>query len=233
MASDPALEGKAELNETDDFYGTNGGFEYDVDQCARWLKKNVRLPGKGRLLDLYCGDGVWSEAMNRIHPELELFGADVSQGGVEIARRRLPSFSQNFIIADCEATLPFDLESFDFVFVRGASLFNQHDMTRPGAIRVIERWHRYLKRSGRLCSIYGSRLDRLGEYTSINEVRLPLNRLARETPTIDFRGGKFNHTMVSFLAPFRLANGVAVDSYSFVKQNHVLTTRRNTTTEIQ
>ena len=30
MASDPALEGKAELNETDDFYGTNGGFEYDV-----------------------------------------------------------------------------------------------------------------------------------------------------------------------------------------------------------
>lgn len=223
----PVYESPTEaLAATDRFYADAAGFEYTAEQVLDWLRLYIpRMPNAGRVLDLCCGDGVWSAGIKTLNPELTLHGIDISVGGIESARRHNPADAEHFVTGDAEQSLPWPDGTFDLIFARGPGLFNQHSMDRPAAIAVIEMWHRALKPAGRMISIFYSSPELMGTYTNPLKVALPYNRAPRLTDAVDFTGGKYHHTVESFLLPFRKARNVKLGEYRFIRNNHVLETR--------
>lgn len=211
---------------TDAFYQSTG-FEYTPQQVRDWLAIYLpRMPQKGNVLDLCCGDGVWSQGIKAISPGLVMHGIDLSSGGIEKARTLLPDDAARFVVGDAEQHLPWPDETFDLVFVRGPGLYNQHSMDRPATIAVIERWHRVLKPSGKCVSMFYSDPEKFGTYSNPLSVTLPYNRAPRLTEAVDFTGGKYHHDISSFLAPFRKVRGVRMGEYRFIRNNHILETMR-------
>lgn len=216
--SDEALE------QTNRFY-LDGGFTYTEQQVTEWLRRHITLPRGGRVLDLCCGDGIWSRGFQLLDPDLELYGIDISCGGIAKARGLLGPKAE-FVVGDAEQEIPWPQRFFDVIFSRGPGLYNQHDMSRPETVAVIERWHESLAMNGRMYSVFSSRPELMGQYTSPQDVVLPLNKAPRKTATVDFRGGKFHHSIESFHAPFWKAHNVVVVGYSFVGNMHILISAR-------
>ena len=214
------------LNETNHFYRKRGGFSYDKDKVVSWLRRFAHLPKKGKVLDLCCGDGIWAWGMLQLHPELEVFGVDISAGGIGVARDTLGRTAE-FQCRDVEQPLDFPGDTFDLIFARGLPFFNQHDMNRPAFIALLEHWHTLLKKDGRFFSTYSSRPELMGSYTDPKNTKLPLNRKARKTPAIEFSGGKYHHSVSASLQPFWSAQNVAIKKYSFISTRHILTTARD------
>jgi len=213
---------------TDTFY-RSGGFEYTPAQVQRWLQVLFTTPPKGRVLDLCCGDGIWSQGLTQWAPNAELHGIDISQGAIDAAQSKLDQGNASrFIVADTEQPLPWDDGFFDTILARGPGLYNQHNMDRPAAIAVIQDWHRTLKPNGTMYSVFASDPARFGTYTNPLLVKLPYNRAPRLTDAVDFTGGKYHHTTTSFMAPFLKATGVEIKDYKFLRKNHILQTRRTT-----
>lgn len=212
------------LQATNTFYANQEGFQYTQERVTKWIRENVKLPKAGKVLDLCCGDGIWSKGMQNNNPSLELHGIDISAGGIEKARQLLDSDENHFVIADAETDIPFEDNYFDLIFARGPGLYNQHNMDRSKTIKVIECWHNKLRERGLFYSIFASRPEVMGTYTPIEDVKLPYNRAPRKTETVDFRGGKYHHTIQSFLAPFWKAENVEIKNYSFFDNLHVLLT---------
>lgn len=222
-----------QLQTTDEYYRHQAGFSYSDEQVDRWLQRwflpHVRLPKAGKVLDLCCGDGVWSLGLLRLAPGLEIIGVDVSQGAIEAARQRCRETSTDgakFLLFDAELPLPFLDDAFDLVFGRGLFIFNQHDMLRPETLGLIAKWHALLKPAGLFFSSYGSKLDWIGKYVPMEETRLPLNHLPRRTPALDFQGGKFHHAPGSFTAPFLAADCVRIRKYVYEAGRHTLLSER-------
>ncbi len=216
------------LKATDEFYFSQEGFQYPEEKVTSWIRDYVKLPNSGRVLDLCCGDGVWSKGIQNINPNLELYGVDIATGAIEKARKILGADERHFIVEDAEAGLSFEDGVFQLIFARGPGLYNQHSMDRPATIRVIETWHSKLTPFGVFYSVFASTSEKMGTYTSMENVKLPYNRSPRRTEAVDFRGGKYHHTTRSFLTPFRKAKNVTIIRYSFFKNVHVLITRLHT-----
>lgn len=215
------------LAATDVFYRAAAGFSYDLEMVTSWLSAHVRIPRAGRVLDLCCGDGIWSKGFQELNPKLELHGIDLSAGGIDKARELVGSeAAARFVVGDAEAGLPWPTGHFDLIFARGPGLFNQHDFARPAAVRVLERWHAHLSERGRCYSIFASTPRLMGRYTPMRQAALPFNRAPRQSDTIDFEGGKFHHSIESFHRPFWYVRGVDIVSYRFAGNQHILVTRR-------
>lgn len=226
MKSRPATPEEA-LAETDRFYREQKGFGYDPAKVVAWLNKHVKIPKHGKVLDVCCGDGIWSRGFQLINPALALHGIDISAGGIDKARRLLGLGDEAFVVGDTEKPMPFAQRSFDLIFARGPGLFNQHDMCHADAVAVLELWHEYLTDDGRFYAIYASDPKLMGRYTPVDEVVLPYNWVPRDTGAVKFSGGKFHHTRESFEAPFRKARNVEIVSYDFGVGNlHILVSRR-------
>lgn len=220
-----------EIEQTDSWYFEQGGFSYTDEQVDRFLERWFLTlaplePGR-RVLDLACGDGVWSFGLERLEPSLQILGVDLSRGAIESATRRAQSDGSKatFRCEDLEC-LASDLMEFDLVFARGLHIFNQHDMTHPGCLSLLEGLHERLAPNGIFYSTYGGRPANAGGYTPASDVRLPLNWKPRRTAALDFRGGKFNHTQESFLAPFLRLESVEISAYRYRSGRHALVTRR-------
>lgn len=213
------------LSETDDFYLSREGFQYSEEMVTTWVHQHVQLPEKGKVLDLCCGDGIWSLGMRNNNPQLELYGIDISAGGVEKAKKLLGTDDKHFFVGDTESDMPFEQGFFNMIFARGPGLYNQHSMDRPEAISVIEYWHTLLSDDGVFYSIFASRPEVMGSYTPMEDSKLPYNRSPRKTDAVDFEGGKYHHTIQSFLAPFWKAQNVDIKRYSFFNNLHVLITK--------
>jgi SAM-dependent methyltransferase len=214
---------------TDDFY-QSAGFEYTDEQVRAWLEIYLRrLPNRGNVLDLCCGDGIWARGIKAWNPSLTLHGIDISAGGIDKARSLVPDDADNFVAGDAEESLPWPEGTFDLIFARGPGLYNQHSMDRPATIAVIERWHEALKPSGTFISIFYSDPEKFGTYTNPLKVRLPYNRVPRLTEAVDFTGGKYHHDITGFLAPFRKARNVRIGDYRFIRNTHILETRLEAT----
>ena len=91
----------------------------------------LRLESEHPVLDLCCGDGIWAKGIRALNPNLDLYGIDISEGGIQRAQSLLPSDAQRFIVDDAEYGLPWPDGTFDLIFARGPGLFNQHSMDRP------------------------------------------------------------------------------------------------------
>lgn len=214
------------LDATNEFYSLQEGFQYSEEKATEWVRSNVKLPKTGRVLDLCCGDGLWSEAIRNVNPTLKLYGVDISSGAIEKARKSMGTSKRRFVVADAENDLPFEDGFFHLIFARGPGLYNQHSMDRPASIKVIEYWHEKLDARGLFYSIFSSKPELMGTYTPIDKVKLPYNRSPRKTDAVDFTGGKYHHTIQSFLTPFWKAQNVEIARYSFINNLHVLVTRR-------
>jgi len=214
------------LKATDEFYLNREGFQYTEEYATNWIKKYLTLPVSGRILDLCCGDGIWSKGMQNVNPNLELYGIDVSKGAIEKARKLLRVDKGHFIIGNAETALPFRDGCFDLVFARGVGLYNQHNMDRLATIRIIEYWHTKLVPDGFSYSIFYSDPRKIGTYTPMEEVKLHYNRCPRKTEAVDFHGGKYHHTIRSFLVPFWKAKNVKIVKYQFFDNLHFLITKR-------
>lgn len=214
------------LSATDEFFSRQEGFQYSEEMVTEWVTAHVKVPKTGRVLDLCCGDGIWSKGFQNVNPNLELFGIDISVGGVKKAKKLLDADSDHFIVGDAETGLPFPDDFFDLIFARGPGLYNQHNMDRPRTIKVIESWHRKLTKNGLFYSIFASQPKKMGTYTAMEEVKLPYNRAPRRSETVDFHGGKYHHTIQSFLTPFWKAHDVKILRYAFFNNLHFLITRR-------
>lgn len=98
---------EAALAATDVFYRSAAGFSYDLDAVKSWLSAHVRIPVAGRVLDLCCGDGIWSKGFQELSPKLELYGIDLSGGGIDKAQELLGAeVAARFVVGDAEAGLP-------------------------------------------------------------------------------------------------------------------------------
>jgi SAM-dependent methyltransferase len=215
------------LQATDEFYENQEGFQYTEELAKNWIKNNIKLPKKGKVLDLCCGDGIWSRGFQLLNPELELYGVDISQGGIVKAHKLLNSDDSHFKVCDAESELPFENGYFDIIFARGPGLYNQHSMNRVTAIKIIEMWHSKLKPiSGRFFSIFSSTPQLMGSYTPMEKCKLPYNRSPRKTAAVDFSGGKYHHSIETFNEPFWAAKNVKVIDYSFKNNLHILVTSR-------
>lgn len=212
---------------TDVFYDCSGGFGYSLEYVTSWIKGNVDLPETGRVLDLCCGDGIWSKGMQKIKPNLELYGVDISRGAINKAQYRLGLGDENFKVGDTdeESLWPFNNVEFDLIFARGPGLYNQHSMNRASTVNTISRWHSYLSPNGVFYSIFYSDPKLMGQYTSIKNAKLPYNRCPRKSENVIFEGGKYHHSQSSFLTPF-LEAGVKIIAYKFVSNFHILVTTK-------
>lgn len=98
------------VKDTDQFYETQNGLSYSNERVDRWLCKwfypFVDLRGDERILDLCCGDGVWSVGLMRKFPKLKVVGVDVSQAAVKNANTRVTELGlgdqARFFCHDCE-----------------------------------------------------------------------------------------------------------------------------------
>lgn len=214
------------LTATDEFYENKEGFEYTEELVNSWLSKFVRVPKSGRVLDLCCGDGIWAKGFKNLNSSLDLYGIDISEGGIRKAQKLLKTGDDKFVVGDAEQNLPFNDGYFTLIFARGPGLYNQHNLDRPATIEIISNWHKKLAADGLMYSIFASTPSEIGTYTSMDNVKLPYNRSPRQTDAVDFLGGKYHHDIKSFIVPFQKASGVKILEYSFVNNMHILITKQ-------
>lgn len=77
------------------------------------LKKFIPQRAKVKLLDFGCGDGKISEMINKINPQIDLTGIDVSPLAIKKIKKKLPQFKFKTIKEN--KPLPFKKNSFDFI----------------------------------------------------------------------------------------------------------------------
>ena len=113
-----------------------GGYKYD----GRWLKvaeamaKHYGLKPGARILDVGCGKGFLLYEFTRVVDGADVHGIDISAYAIEHAKEEVrPNLTEG-----SATDLPFDTDSFDFVFSINTlhNLFN-HDLHRAAA--AIER----------------------------------------------------------------------------------------------
>ena len=103
-------------------------------------KLNALVTNKGRTLDVGCGDGVISAALDAPR----VFGFDLSSRCARLSTRRgVPS-----VVADGTATLPFATESFDTVYC--VDVLHHLEGKQP---TLLNEMHRILRSSGTLAIV--------------------------------------------------------------------------------
>lgn len=109
-----------------------GGYKYD----GRWLKvaeamaKHYGLKPGARILDVGCGKGFLLYEFTRVVDGADVHGIDISAYAIEHAKEEVrPNLTEG-----SATDLPFDTDSFDFVFSINTlhNLFN-HDLHRAAA----------------------------------------------------------------------------------------------------
>lgn len=109
-----------------------GGYKYD----GRWLKvaeamaKHYGLKPGARILDVGCGKGFLLYEFTRVVGGADVHGIDISAYAIEHAKEEVrPNLTEG-----SATDLPFDTDSFDFVFSINTlhNLFN-HDLHRAAA----------------------------------------------------------------------------------------------------
>jgi len=131
------------LSETDKYY-LKGGFRYDPKWGKEFIENATSLAnGKGRLLDLACGDGFWSFILAEWY---EVTGEDLSRGGIHMARKRREEEGKSLRF-ELKDSLE-ETEMFDIVFARGPSFWSNKEPNDPqfalGLERVVARTRKKL-----------------------------------------------------------------------------------------
>lgn len=169
---DPAATEKPARTETggprkrlryDRLYREEGfGYEKQRAMWGRWVRRHyIRSFGlkRGeRLLDIPCGDGFWASLFAR--QGFRVSGVDLSEGGIEAARRRYPGI--DFQVGDAEESLPYAPGEFDVVFSRGISHLHRENLGRKRTARMARNLMNLVSPTGLLLVSYHTHRDRSG-----------------------------------------------------------------------
>ncbi len=121
-----------------------GGYSYD----GRWLPiaediaRHYGLKAGDRILDVGCGKAFLLYEFTQVVPGIEVAGIDISEYGVDNAKDEVKPFLQ---VGNC-TELPFDDDSFDFVFTLN-TFHNLRNYELDKALREVERvgrGHKYV-----------------------------------------------------------------------------------------
>ena len=121
----------------DHLYGGEGfGYERQRGMWTRWVRQHYigsfGLKRGERLLDIPCGDGFWASLFAR--QGLRVSGVDISEGGIEVARRRYPGI--DFRVGNAEGPLLYEPGEFDVVFSRGISHLHRENLGEESTRRM-------------------------------------------------------------------------------------------------
>jgi len=104
------------------------------------LFQELILPKRGQILDLSCGECFLLEMIQKNYPNLELFGLDVSEEAIKLAKTKLPN--ANFITAKADET---HLNSSEFDVVICSMSLHHYEKAGKTLLEV----HRILKPTGK------------------------------------------------------------------------------------
>ncbi len=86
---------------------------YKVHLLATWLESELKEPNQ--ILDFGCGDGLMTSYLAYYFNNSKVFGADISQYSIDLAKQAFPKLSFSCI----DSELEFKEESFDIVVAAG------------------------------------------------------------------------------------------------------------------
>jgi SAM-dependent methyltransferase len=135
---------------TKNFYGYKA---WIYRPFLRALAAKAELPPKARILDLGCGQGLFSALFSELG--YSVTGIDLSETAIASARAEFGSSDCQFEVNDILA-LPYQYFDFDCVFVRSCSLYNTADLSDE----VTDRFLSYLRPGGILIFVYNTKLSR-------------------------------------------------------------------------
>jgi ubiquinone/menaquinone biosynthesis C-methylase UbiE len=97
-----------------------------------------------RLLDVACGTGRTLHQLGRTHPELRLYGIDLSPAYVQLARRRLVDLAEIALAVENAEGLPFADATFDVA----TSVYLFHELPRNARRNVVREMFRVVRPGG-------------------------------------------------------------------------------------
>ena len=124
--------------------------EWPADLICQVLISMVDLVAGSSVLDVGCGQGFFSYLLQKCG--MKVFGLDMSEVGIHLAKRTYGSFGIEFIVGDAKK-LPF-LQKFDCVFSRSLSLYNRDDFRLNCS--VTDRLFESVKDNGFLIFLYNT-----------------------------------------------------------------------------
>jgi SAM-dependent methyltransferase len=134
----------------------SGGFGYEAKRgrWKRWVRDHYigefgLRPGQS-LLDIPCGDGFWSSLFAELG--FNVTGVDLSEGGIEVARRQY--LGVPFVVGNAEQLLPVPEGSFDIVFSRSITHLHQANLFTERSDRMVRNLMRYVRPGGLLLVSY-------------------------------------------------------------------------------
>ncbi len=113
-----------------------------IPPISRWLAAHGGARGK-RVLDVACGTGRTLAQLQLAHPELKLYGLDLSPYYVQLARDTLDDVS---LVAENAEEMPFADATFDVV----TSTYLFHELPRNARRKVLAEMVRVCKPGGRI-----------------------------------------------------------------------------------
>jgi ubiquinone/menaquinone biosynthesis C-methylase UbiE len=115
-----------------------------IPPISRFLAEDKR--SKPRLLDVGCGTGHTLRQIATAHPDLGLFGVDLSSYYLQVARKVLSDFHNVCLVTENGEGLPFTDGCFDIV----TSVFLFHELPEDARLCVIAEIYRVLRPGGLL-----------------------------------------------------------------------------------
>ena len=116
-----------------------------IPPIRRYLRERGGAKGK-RLLDVACGTGRVLAQIHEAHPELKLYGADLSPYYIQEAREVLAHVPDVSLAAENAEALPYADDLFDVV----TSVYLFHELPKNARRRVFAEMRRVLKPGGLL-----------------------------------------------------------------------------------
>ena len=121
-----------------------GGYSYRDGYwkpVAEAMIRHYNIPEDAKILDVGCGKGFLLYEITRLLPKAEVFGIDISEYAIENAKEEV----KDRIQFGSATSLPFDDNSFDFVFALGClhNLFNFELMVALKEIERVGKQHKY------------------------------------------------------------------------------------------
>ncbi len=140
-----------------------------IPPVTRLLRERGGAKGK-RLLDVACGTGRTLVQIHQAHPELKLYGLDLSPYYVQQARELLAEVPDVSLLADNAEHMPFADELFDAI----TSVYLFHELPKNARRRVLREMCRVLAPGGLLV------IEDSAQYTDGEEIRFFLDRFPED-----------------------------------------------------
>ncbi len=140
-----------------------------IPPITTFLRSQGGAKGK-RLLDVACGTGRTLAQIHEAHPELKLYGLDLSPYYVQEARDTLAEVPDVSLVAENAEHMPFADGLFDVV----TSVYLFHELPKNARRQVIREMYRVLRPGGLLV------IEDSAQYAESSEIRYFLDRFPED-----------------------------------------------------